>query len=533
MDQLATPDPSQVKGVTVEEIIGGTRCSPLTLKEFEGFLIHEEHSVENLQFTVWYRSYLKRWEALAPEYKALAEPPQERYTQFSTPAGSIRSAGSIYEKDSWWSKLVRRRSSFSAKSVDLERGEGEAPQGLGLEMNGQNEGEASVGASDPLVPEGGTFPPPPQGSFIPPHLQRVTTQTTMSDTNSMTSEGRGKKGLRFAGLAPLMSIGSRKELPADTPLPFLDEIQLIKTTFFLPGASKELNIDARLRRHILKSLQPIDEEGNKLPPSTTHPDVFKEAADHVYNLMERSLPHYLQWAKGNTNTPKMIFWTGVGMIDMGIGIMFAMIILYFAHSRWWRIFSFLFFQFGAMQAYSASRYFCSQVHGRTSRQLYPWELTDTINETTGPDDIDFSNPTAGNSTFTAAKGPKTDAEKVAKGDADLKASLPFLFEPDVNPFGDDKKANSDKDAKVDDGKGDSAVTRGRKQAAVFRSKFWASMKSKDGKRMKAFGPERVVEDPYIKHLHDKQMKEILIVGAIATFIFLCIIVALPQRTPLR
>lgn len=204
---------------------------------------------------------------------------------------------------------------------------------------------------------------------------------------------------------------------------------------------------------------------------------------------------------------------------MGIGIMFAMIILYFAHSRWWRIFSFLFFQFGmsfvapvdklrmgahvsslagAMQAYSASRYFCSQVHGRTSRQLYPWELTDTINETPGSDDFDFSNPTAGNSTFTAAKGPKTDAEKTAKGDADLKASLPFLFEPDVNPFGDDKKASSDKDAKKVDGKGESAVTRGKKHAAVFRSKFWASMKSKDGKRMKAFGPERVVEDPYIK-----------------------------------
>lgn len=45
-------------------------------------------------------------------------------------------------------------------------------------------------------------------------------------------------------------------------------------------------------------------------------------------------------------TTEMIFWTGVGVIDMGIGIMFAMIILYFAHSRWWRIFSFLFFQFG-------------------------------------------------------------------------------------------------------------------------------------------------------------------------------------------
>lgn len=293
---MTDPPPTQQEEHSVE------KCAALCLLNWNLAVLTSLYS-HSLQFTVWYRSYLKRWEALAPEYKALAEPPQERYTQFSTPAGSIRSAGSIYEKDSWWSKLVRRRSSFSAKSVDLERGEGEAPQGLGFEMTGQNEGEASVGASSPLVPEGGTFPPPPQGSFISPNIQRVNTQTTMTDTNSITSEGRAKKGLRFAGLAPLMSIGSRKELPADTPLPFLDEIQLIKTTFFLPGASKELNIDARLRRHILKSLQPVDEEGNKLPPSTTHPDVFKEAADHVYNLMERSLPHYLQWAKGNTNTP--------------------------------------------------------------------------------------------------------------------------------------------------------------------------------------------------------------------------------------
>ena len=35
-----TPNPEQAKGVTVEEIVSGTRCSPFTLKEFEGFLIH-------------------------------------------------------------------------------------------------------------------------------------------------------------------------------------------------------------------------------------------------------------------------------------------------------------------------------------------------------------------------------------------------------------------------------------------------------------------------------------------------------------
>lgn len=31
--------------------------------------LQEEHSVENLQFIVWYRSYCERFNALAPEYQ--------------------------------------------------------------------------------------------------------------------------------------------------------------------------------------------------------------------------------------------------------------------------------------------------------------------------------------------------------------------------------------------------------------------------------------------------------------------------------
>lgn len=207
-----------------------------------------------------------------------------------------------------------------------------------------------------------------------------------------------------------------------------------------------------------------------------------------------------------------------------------------------------------------------------------WELSDTISETTA-DDTDFSNPTGASTTFTAAKGPKTaDGEKAAKGVADLQASLPFLFEPDVNPFADNNKAASDKDAKVasGEGKGESTLEKGRRHAAVFRGKFWASMRRKDGKRMAMFGPERVVEDPYIKvspqlglgapfsllcstltffsTVHPQQAnagewnrhsvlprnpltadssstsQEILIVGTVATFVFLCIVLAIRESS---
>lgn len=547
--QPPTPSPDQIRGVTVEEIVSGTRCSPLTLKEFEGFLLHEEHSVENLQFIVWYRSYCERFNALAPEYKALSSPPTERFTSFYTPAGSIRTASSIKEKDdAWWQKLVRRRSTSSNHSATREPEDVESQVGPGFgsltEAEKQDEKEMekredtvnfksainrNSGGSGNFGEDVDVFPtrsrPPSLVTETPPEAEDQTAavprptpssavfqrvQSTFSDSSSIntdTTERRAKRlpNLRFANLIPIISRGSLRELPEDTPLPFVDEITLILTTFILPGSSKELNIDARLRKHILKSLQPIGPDGEKGPPVTTHPAVFAEAADHAYSLMERSLPHYLQWAKGNTNTPKMLFWIAVGCTDFMIGVMIALLILFFVHHRGWRIFSFIFIQFGAMQAYSATRYFCSQVHGRTSRQLYPWELSSELDSSSVSNKVlDTTSP----------------QDKVK---ADLAASMPFLFEGDA--------ASQTVVASSIEKKSGAAKPSVSQKAARFRGKFFASLSSEKGVKVPVFGPERVIEDPYIKDLHNKQIREILIVGAVVMVLFEAAILAIPEQVP--
>lgn len=46
MSESFSPDPA--KSVSVAEIVNGTRCSPLTLKEFEEFLIHEVSSFSGI-----------------------------------------------------------------------------------------------------------------------------------------------------------------------------------------------------------------------------------------------------------------------------------------------------------------------------------------------------------------------------------------------------------------------------------------------------------------------------------------------------
>ena len=252
----------------------------------------EEHSVEkcapscplssfseltsscSLQFTIWYRSYCERFAALPPEYQALSSPPAERYTHFSTPAGSIRTAASINEKDkapSWWEKLVLRRSTVSLEDRELEMGEKKEEQlalarGANNHFPAEGAGEdgddnislrsacAPIGA-DPSAPSVSPFPitprpPTPTGTPAPNdrQLNRVNTALSAADTDnsSMNSEALDRKSrkfpnLRFANLSPIGSLSSReKVLPEDTPLPFVDEISLVLSTFFLPGATKEI-----------------------------------------------------------------------------------------------------------------------------------------------------------------------------------------------------------------------------------------------------------------------------------------------------
>ncbi|KAK4703825.1 hypothetical protein P7C70_g2391, partial [Phenoliferia sp. Uapishka_3] len=579
-----TPNPEQAKGVTVEEIgavaahASGLMCSDLSPshQKFEGFLMHEEHSVENLQFIVWYRSYCERFNALAPEYQALSDPPIDRFT-FNTPAGSIRTtASSVRGKDDpWYKRLVQRR--FSSASSQNRKDEEATMEGLGFGEVGMEERivkdkqidqDDNVSLHSAAAPDSPAFSDSkafPSTNKNKGPLARVS--TINDDSSSLNSENMDRKSkkfpsLRFAQLAPLISKKSR-ELPEDTPLPFLDEIKLVLTTFILPGAAKELNLDARLRRHILRSLEPTLEDGTKGPPVTTHPDVFKEVASHTYGLMERSLPHYMQWAKGNINTPKMLFWYvlsatrhsahslttrvsvpryGVGATDFAIGVMLAMLIMYRAHSRWYRIFSFLFIQFGRrhftssdcktrLTTFQPTQARCSSIRPRdTSAPKFMVELpvnstrthrapaarrkfcsSDTLTcswELTSEVESVNSAPA-----FTASHNTEANKQK-----SDLHASLPFLF--------DDAPPTNSSETWASTASTAAATT---KKGATFRTKWKVAWRGSDGKRIKVFGPERVVEDPYIKEIHNKQIKEILIVGAVVTILLEIMFVALPEQ----
>jgi len=60
------------ESLNFDRIINGGTCPPMTVRDFMNYLIYIEHSAENLQFFLWYRDYVKRFEAASAADKALA-----------------------------------------------------------------------------------------------------------------------------------------------------------------------------------------------------------------------------------------------------------------------------------------------------------------------------------------------------------------------------------------------------------------------------------------------------------------------------
>ncbi|KAI0092096.1 hypothetical protein BDY19DRAFT_928321 [Irpex rosettiformis] len=60
--------------VTLDDVLYGGTCGPISLKDFETFLTHKQHSVEYLRFVVWYRSYVSRFSSLSLELRNRSPP---------------------------------------------------------------------------------------------------------------------------------------------------------------------------------------------------------------------------------------------------------------------------------------------------------------------------------------------------------------------------------------------------------------------------------------------------------------------------
>ncbi|KIY61306.1 hypothetical protein CYLTODRAFT_231369 [Cylindrobasidium torrendii FP15055 ss-10] len=54
----------RLDSISMEKVLAGGTCYPISLSEFELYLAYNEDSIEQLQFVVWYRDYRRRVEAM-------------------------------------------------------------------------------------------------------------------------------------------------------------------------------------------------------------------------------------------------------------------------------------------------------------------------------------------------------------------------------------------------------------------------------------------------------------------------------------
>ncbi|KAI0650386.1 hypothetical protein C8Q79DRAFT_943443 [Trametes meyenii] len=211
-------------------------------------------------------------------------------------------------------------------------------------------------SSPPVSPKSSIFfgdsvPPSRRGSTVP-MLTPATTTTTSSQPSTLVHGGHPAQ-------------------QAEHMMYFQAECAQATATFLRPDSPKELMLDADVRETLLRELA-----------WNFHPDAFLLAYESAIEALETiSLPRFLAYATANINRPKQIFWYSVGVLDMLLAVLAAVLLIVFlpeemseASRRAWRLAAVPLFSLGSMQTYSAWRGFCSEIWGRGGRQLRSWEL---------------------------------------------------------------------------------------------------------------------------------------------------------------
>ncbi|KAG6919756.1 hypothetical protein DXG01_001590 [Tephrocybe rancida] len=200
---------------------------------------------------------------------------------------------------------------------------------------------------------------------------------------------------------------------------FRNDCSRAVATFLTPGATKELLLDAIVRDTVIRNLS-----------TSCHPDVFLPVYEEIYSLLERcSVPRFLTAASVNINLPKQIYWYAVGVLNILLGILVALVLILMVPTpphanRAYRIFPVGFFALGAGQVYSAWR---GQVWMRGATQMRVWEMQELDTEAKAfVDGILNEHKTHKHQTSSLEKKPSAARSNVA-------AIAPFTLESQMRP----------------------------------------------------------------------------------------------------
>ncbi|CAL1700094.1 unnamed protein product [Somion occarium] len=360
---------SPLDSVTLDHVISGDTCAPISLPDFEAYLAHKEYSIENLHFLSWYQNYRRKFFNLPQHLQALSPPPS---------SVSQKDHDAVPCPSPVKTEMRLESSKRNFESFTLAAG----PDGM-----------LAAGAS-PISPTFSTYSASSSNNISSPLASPTKFQSSQPDS---TISSPTLSSTLLASSAGFESVnGVRKETQ-----PFRHECMCVVQTFVKAASSKEIMVDGRIRDMVIRDLT-----------WSTHPDIFLPIYEQAYDTLAAvSLPHFLTLSATNVNRPKAFFWLSVGTLNLTIALLISLATILsiddytlrkrvtggwdsggesrLAKARAWRLFAVPFATLGGMQFYSAYKGFCSDVWGRGRTQLRPWELDLVEFDGTFDDNVSF------------------------------------------------------------------------------------------------------------------------------------------------
>ncbi|RUP50402.1 hypothetical protein BC936DRAFT_139363 [Jimgerdemannia flammicorona] len=352
----------QSQAISLDIILSGRTCSPLSLEDFRNYLVHTEFSDENLEFLEWMHGYRAAWCRLEKGLQELSPMVTAPYQPFVT----LSSEGGTKEKDDAQADneknttIVQKTIFTFADFPYTSAAPSSSPSTNGLPW------EMESG----IVPSYSNRRSPSAQLACGSPETRWTWSTPRSPESIVVTVNHDSQS-EISSLPPLLP--ASLSYPTPVTQPYRAEVNQAISRHFLPGSSRELNVDCRVRIAICQDAL-----------TTTHPSIFNRAERDIQNLLEStSLQRFLDIAVRNidTRTMKIRWCTSVFILLLGLGANVLLIALHY--SRWWRLLTYPVFIWSLGCMASAHSGVCSYFTYRGLRLYQVHDAVDVANTESG------------------------------------------------------------------------------------------------------------------------------------------------------
>ncbi|KAI1140667.1 hypothetical protein F5Y05DRAFT_410515 [Hypoxylon sp. FL0543] len=303
--------------LTFDKIMSGGTCPPCTIRDFMNYLIYIEHAAENLQFFLWYRDYVKRFNEASASNTQLSP----EWTQALEDETAAR-----IQKDAVEKMKKQPRAAAIFKGTDFEKGAA----------------EVVVTISDPFS----TPPETPGDKDAPSFL-----------SGSRISDCRAQAHDAFSAAGAILPF---------TIQPFRAEINRVISTYIMDDSPRQLNLSDRERKAVVQALA-----------YTTHPSALRSVVRSVENMLRRQAhPNFIRWSICNGNPARVSFAKGLGIGIIACATIGAFILTLSRAGRGWRALFAIGWVVGIATLIAAYKGMCVVLHGLHHRHVRPWELFD-------------------------------------------------------------------------------------------------------------------------------------------------------------